>query len=76
MQEEDLGTSSQGCPQVGGEQIGGLDRTLTDGLGSQSHPSCRLWESQSDVEVGHQTEGTQVVRGREEVGQGGLCERR
>jgi len=76
MKEEDLGTLSQGCPQVEAGQIGDLDRTLTDALGSQSHPSCRLWESQSDVEVGHQTEETQVVRGMEEVDQGGLCEKR
>jgi len=78
MQEEDLGTlSQQGCPQVVDGQIWGLDPTLTDALDSQSHLSCRLWESQSDVEVGHQMEGSQVVIGMEKVGQGGLlCEKR
>ena len=58
------------------EQNEDLDQSQSDARGSQSHPSCRLWESQSDVEVGHQTEETQVVRGMEEVDQGGLCEKR
>lgn len=74
QEEEDLGTLN---PQVVVEQIEGLDRTLIDALGSQNHLSCRLWASQSDVmEVEHQPEGTQVVRGMVEVGQGGLCEKR
>lgn len=78
MQEEDLGTLIRGWQApVGVEQIEGLDRTLIDDLGSQSHLSSHLLESQSDVEVVHQMEGNQAVRGRREGGQGGLlCEKR
>ena len=53
------------------EQNEDLDQSQSDARGSQSHPSCRLWESQSDVmEVGPRMEGTPVARGREVAAQG------
>ena len=53
------------------EQSEDLDQSQSDARGSQSHPSCRLWESQSDVmEVGPRMEGTPMARGRGVAAQG------